>query len=324
MPKLMYATLVFLLVVFGRIALAEPALAQSAVHVVRPGETLGDIAQQYGISLEALRAANHLGDVDFVEAGRTLQLSQGDSSSAQASEPAAQAGMPVEEQTETAPVPAFAGEQEHVVQPGEDLGAIATMYRTTPEAIAVANQLANPNLIAPGQSLQIVAPGESSTTAQPVATVVDLGAVPQHPEPPTNDKWIEVDVARQQVIAYVGAEPIRAFLVSTGLPRTPTVTGTFRIWGKTPLQDMSGGSRVRGDYYFAPDVPWVQYFYADYSFHGTYWHSNFGQPMSHGCVNMRTEDAKWMFDWASPTMVAEEGWLFSSASNPGTLVVVHE
>jgi lipoprotein-anchoring transpeptidase ErfK/SrfK len=53
-----------------------------------------------------------------------------------------------------------------------------------------------------------------------------------------------------------------------------------------------------GPGYDLPNVQWVMYFYRDYSLHGAYWHNNFGQPMSHGCVNMRNEDAKWLYDWA--------------------------
>ncbi|MCB0137619.1 MAG: L,D-transpeptidase, partial [Caldilineaceae bacterium] len=67
---------------------------------------------------------------------------------------------------------------------------------------------------------------------------------------------------------------------------------------------------------------WVQYFYEDYGFHGTYWHSNFGQPMSHGCVNMTNADAKWLYEWASPT-VTEFKWHVTEKSDPGTLVIVH-
>ena len=68
---------------------------------------------------------------------------------------------------------------------------------------------------------------------------------------------------------------------------------------------MSGGNRAIGTYYYLPGVPWVQFFgnaqipwSRGYSFHGTYWHNNFGHPMSHGCINMKTPDAKWLYDWA--------------------------
>ena len=77
-------------------------------------------------------------------------------------------------------------------------------------------------------------------------------------------------------------------------------------------------------YYNLPGVKWVQYFFEDYGFHGTYWHSNFGQPMSHGCVNMTDSDAKWLFDWAGPVWDGETVWYGSSAENPGTLVIVTE
>lgn len=143
--------------------------------------------------------------------------------------------------------------------------------------------------------------------------------------PTTTEKWIDVDLSEQRVVAYEGAQPVRAFIVSTGLPQWPTVTGTFRIRLKTRSQTMTGGSQAQGDYYYLPNVQWVQYFYEDYAFHGAYWHNNFGRPMSHGCVNMTNEDAKWLFDWAGPTWEdAGPTWQKPTAQNPGTLVVIHE
>lgn len=52
------------------------------------------------------------------------------------------------------------------------------------------------------------------------------------------------------------------------------------------------------DEYFLPAVPYVMYFHGNYGLHGTYWHNNFGQPMSHGCVNLPTDAAQWLFNWA--------------------------
>jgi lipoprotein-anchoring transpeptidase ErfK/SrfK len=137
--------------------------------------------------------------------------------------------------------------------------------------------------------------------------------------PTTNEKWIDVDLSEQRVVAYAGTKPVRAFVISSGLPQTPTVTGEFRIRMKVRSQTMSGPD------YYLPNVEWVQYFYEDYAFHGTYWHNNFGQPMSRGCVNMTNEDAQWLFDWASPTF-DDDGptWQRPSQEHPGTLVVVHE
>jgi len=137
--------------------------------------------------------------------------------------------------------------------------------------------------------------------------------------PTQTERWIDVDLSEQRVVAYQGTEPVRAFTVSTGLSRTPTVMGEFRIRLKVRAQTMSGPG------YYLPNVEWVQYFYEEYAFHGTYWHDNFGQPMSRGCVNMTNDDARWLFDWAGPTF-DNEGliWQRPNETNPGTLVVVHE
>jgi len=138
---------------------------------------------------------------------------------------------------------------------------------------------------------------------------------------PTTEQWIDVDLSEQRVVAYEGSKAMRAFTVSTGLPATPTVQGEFRIHMKVRSQTMSGGSAQYG-YYNLPNVEWVQYFYEDYAFHGTYWHNNFGQPMSHGCVNMTNEDAQWLFYWAGPTWV-EGGPTWQRSTDLGTLVFVH-
>jgi lipoprotein-anchoring transpeptidase ErfK/SrfK len=106
-------------------------------------------------------------------------------------------------------------------------------------------------------------------------------------------RWIDVDLSEQQVIAYEGAEPVQTFIVSTGTIFHPTVTGQFRIYVKLLATDMAGPG------YYLPAVPYTMYFYEGYSLHGTYWHSNFGTPMSHGCINMRTSEAEWLFNWAS-------------------------
>ena len=138
------------------------------------------------------------------------------------------------------------------------------------------------------------------------------------PDIGVGERWIRVDLGNQQVIAYEGIEPVRAFVVSTGLPNYPTVTGEFRIRMKVSEQTMSGED------YYLPGVKWVQYFYEDYGFHGTYWHEDFGIPKSHGCVNMTNADAKWLFDWAGPVWDQETVWFRPTAENPGTLVLVHE
>ncbi|MBI5619492.1 L,D-transpeptidase, partial [Candidatus Gottesmanbacteria bacterium] len=79
-----------------------------------------------------------------------------------------------------------------------------------------------------------------------------------------------------------------------------------------------------GPGYYLPDVPYVMYFYLGYAIHGTYWHNNFGHPMSHGCVNMRIEDAKTLFEWSSPQVTDTKAWSTNATSeNAGTKVVIY-
>ncbi len=104
--------------------------------------------------------------------------------------------------------------------------------------------------------------------------------------------WIEVNLSTQTLcLHHSGGND--CFTVSTGLPGTPTPTGEFSIWIKLPSTKMSGPG------YYLPGVPWTMYFYKGYGIHGTYWHNNFGRPMSHGCVNMRTPEAQYVYDRVS-------------------------
>jgi lipoprotein-anchoring transpeptidase ErfK/SrfK len=107
------------------------------------------------------------------------------------------------------------------------------------------------------------------------------------------EKWIDVDLTNQRVYTYKGKNLINAFIASTGTWQHPTVTGQYKIYVMYRYADMAGPG------YYLPNVPYVMYFYKGYGIHGTYWHNNFGTPMSHGCVNLRTEDAGWVYNWAS-------------------------
>ncbi len=115
--------------------------------------------------------------------------------------------------------------------------------------------------------------------------------IPEEVEADT--RWIDVDLSEQTIYAYEGNTLIQSFLVSTGTSAHPTVTGQFHVYVKYRYTDMSGPG------YYLPDVPFTMYFYQGYGIHGTYWHNNFGTPMSHGCVNLRTDEAEWIYNWAS-------------------------
>lgn len=147
-------------------------------------------------------------------------------------------------------------------------------------------------------------------------------------ETDASNKRIEVDLANQRVYAFEGNKVAMSFIVSTGKwGRTPT--GTFKIAYKTRAQKMSGGNQALGTYYYLPNVQYVQFFgnseipwSRGFSFHGTYWHENFGTPMSHGCVNMRNEDAQALYYWTNPA-IGDSRVIKATAENEGTTVIIY-
>lgn len=120
-----------------------------------------------------------------------------------------------------------------------------------------------------------------------------------------DSKRIEIDLSNQKMYAYEHNKLVFDYTISTGNPWTATPPGEYRTWIKLRYTKMEGGSRALGTYYNLPNVPNVMYFYNNkvakwqgYGIHGAYWHNNFGNPMSHGCVNMKLGNAAEIFDWA--------------------------
>ncbi|HKB88865.1 MAG TPA: L,D-transpeptidase [Patescibacteria group bacterium] len=139
------------------------------------------------------------------------------------------------------------------------------------------------------------------------------------------EKHIYVDLTSQKLSAFQGDTMFMQAPVSTGKWH-PTPTGEFTIWEKLRATKMSGGEGA--DYYYLPNVPYVMFFSgpgapagAGFSLHGAYWHDNFGHPMSHGCVNMRTVDAQKLYDWANPT--TNGGITPATSDNPGTKITIY-
>jgi len=120
----------------------------------------------------------------------------------------------------------------------------------------------------------------------------------------SGEKHIYIDLSKQRLYAYQGTTQVFAFRTATGKwGRTPV--GNFHIWERLRATLMAGGEGP--DAYYLPNVPYVMYFHNDFGIHGTYWHDNFGTPMSHGCVNLRTIDAKALFEWADGPMEGKPG-----------------
>ncbi len=168
----------------------------------------------------------------------------------------------------------------------------------TPTPSSTPTPTASPTPTATPSVTPTSSPSPTPTVAPSATPNPTQTPTPAHsglPSPPTDEdvRWINVDLSAQTLTAYEGDTPVRTILVSTGLPRTPTPVGQYRIYVKLFKTDM------RGPDYHLRDVPYTMYFHGGYGIHGTYWHSNFGQPMSAGCVNLPTAEAEWLFHWAS-------------------------
>jgi hypothetical protein len=161
------------------------------------------------------------------------------------------------------------------------------------------------------------------------STMTEPGPLPDGIGP--DEKWIDVNVTRQTLVMFEGNRPVFATLVSTGKKGATkktdhsTVLGSFRIREKHVAATMDGDGALPGDApYSIQDVPYVMYFKGSYALHGAFWHANFGNKMSHGCVNLSPLDSKRVFLWAEPNL--PQGWhgAWASKDHPGSLVVVHE
>jgi hypothetical protein len=146
----------------------------------------------------------------------------------------------------------------------------------------------------------------------------------------SGEKWIDVNLRSQTLVAFEGEKPVFATAVSTGKEdkedpekdhKTPP--GTFRIREKHIAATMDGDVASDGPYSIE-DVPWIMYFNGSYALHGAFWHNLFGMTKSHGCVNLAPTDAKAVFNWTEPHL--PDGWhgVMATTEKPGTRVVVHE
>ncbi len=145
-----------------------------------------------------------------------------------------------------------------------------------------------------------------------------------------DEKWIDVNLSRKTLVAFVGDKPVYATLVAPGKRSKNrkrdhrTKVGKWRIREKHVTTTMDGDGTGGDLPYSIQDVPFVQYYDGSYALHGAFWHHNFGREQSHGCVNLAPNDAKFLFHWTEPQL--PRGWhgVWSSDKRKGTLVVVHE
>jgi LysM repeat protein len=261
-------------------------------YTIQWGDSLSSVAQRCEMSLAELLAANpSIRNPDQILVGQVIRIPTGQSNSG--------SSQRADTRVEDNPIP-VSGDHEYVVRTGDTLGGIAARFSTTVTQLLRANSfLVNPDQIYPGQQLSLPAAGEEISVEQWQAERISQALESQqnsgigYKARENSERWIQVDLATQTLHAFEGDQLVRSFVVSTGTTRYPTVTGQYEIWIKLRTDDMKGPG------YYLKDVPYVMYFYKGYGLHGTFWHNNFGTPMSHGCVNLAVEDAAWLFEFAS-------------------------
>lgn len=140
------------------------------------------------------------------------------------------------------------------------------------------------------------------------------------------ERWIDINITKQTLVAYDGTKPVFATLVSTGEAglgdpekSKSTKRGIFRIDRKHLTATMS--SSEVGEEFELNDIPFVQYFEGGYALHAAYWHDDFGVPKSHGCINLSPDDARRLFFWTEPRIPPD--WHSVQRSLTGSVVFVH-
>lgn len=138
--------------------------------------------------------------------------------------------------------------------------------------------------------------------------------------PAVADKHIEIYLKRQRFTAFENGKPVFTTPTATGVFEGDTPLGEFRVERKTPSRHMA--SNLEGNEFDLPGVPWVCYIaWTGVSFHGTYWHNNYGTPQSHGCINLTPEAAKWVYRWTEPFVPFDEDYV---ETDQGTRVIVYD
>ena len=190
----------------------------------------------------------------------------------------------------------------YVVKRGDTLGIIARKFGVPVATIVKVNKLGSASRIYVGQKLRIPVkqkPAQKQKQNQKQPAQKKQGAIKQpssNVRPPNSARWIEIDLSEQRLYAHENGQVVFTTLISSGRRPYRTPIGRFRVWAKVRRQTMSGPG------YRLPNVQWVMYFVGENAIHGTYWHNNFGRPMSHGCINATNKAAQWLYNWSPPNI----------------------
>lgn len=199
-------------------------------------------------------------------------------------------------------IPSFTPAPTATLFPTQPFTATATLTATAFfTATASPTPSPSPTLV-PSETPTEAASPTPLPTDTPEPTLAPLPTLPAVQAPASGNSstsatgsahWIDVNLTQQMVYAYEGQTLVNSFVVSTGAAPRLTVTGSYHVYERHVKGNMWGPG------YFLPDVPYIMYFHKGFALHGTYWHSNFGTPMSHGCVNLSIPDAEWLYYWSS-------------------------
>lgn len=262
------------------VGMSQPvSQASSVIHTVTLGDSLSSIANRYQVTVRDILLLNGLNDASLIWVGQNLALPlRADGSEplivpvatpqpAAVPEPPLPVVDPVPDQTGLPQIPAnFV----HIVQPGETLADIARRFKSTALQVSDYNGLTSRDLIVPGQRLLI--------PRRPAQAQGYMGK-----------RWVEIDLSSQTLTAWDDEDIYMHVKISSGLSQYPTPVGHYNVWHMNESQTMSGPG------YSLPNVKFNMYFHRGYAMHGAYWHNNFGQPMSRGCVNMTETDAEQLY-----------------------------
>lgn len=126
---------------------------------------------------------------------------------------------------------------------------------------------------------------------------------------PAGCRWIDVDLKTQALTVYEKCQIIFATLISSAKTPAYTPLGSFAVFYKEERLPLFANERIASsEGFYLADVPWLMFFYENWAIHGTYWHDHFGEPWSHGCINVSPYDARWLYQW----------------SKLGDIIVIHE
>ena len=277
----------------------------AGTYTVQRGDTMFSIANRHGLTAEELMSANGITDPHLIHSGLTLNLNIREAPEPPAaSEPATAASAPA--QTVAAQAPAsqltasaaaqarFAGGlKEYIVRRGDYLTELGVRFDLEWMILAEHNNISPPYVLHTGQVLRIPSLAQYLGYLPNHSNFKLFYTTNHHPGPRIGvGREIVIELNRQSIYAYENGVLQKRALMSSGKMLTPTVLGDYEIYLKFRSQTMSGPG------YSLDNVKWPMYFIRGYAIHGTWWHTMFGTPMSHGCVNLTNEDAKWFWEFA--------------------------